>query len=69
MPYHRGFDSTCLIANRRTGGLAVCADDDFAGARPEAIRHDHYILRRFAIQIVGMNNQKTDAFEVRRLLR
>jgi len=50
---HGGFDRHVLIANRRTGGLAVRAYDDFAGARPETIRHDHHILRRFAVQIVG----------------
>ena len=43
------------------------ADKGFAGARTQAIRNDYDVLSGLFVEVVRMNDQKTNAFEIRRL--
>jgi hypothetical protein len=64
----RGFNCHVLIANGGTRSFAICAHHSFSRAGTETVGHHDHVLCGFVIQVVWMNDEKTDAFEIGRLL-
>jgi len=63
------FDRHVLISDRRSRRLPKSAHDHFAGSRTESISDDNDVARWLLVEIVRMDNQKSDALEIGRLLR
>src|SRR6267378_8525635 len=62
------FNRHILIAYRRTCSLAERTHDHFAGSRTKPVGYDDDIASGLLVEIIRMNNQKPDAFKIRRLL-
>ena len=64
----RSLDRHVLVSDRGARGFAERAHHHLTGARAEPVGDDNDIACRLLIEIVRMNNQKSDALEIRRLL-
>ena len=64
----RSFDRHLLVSDRRSRSFAVRAYHHLTSARAESIRDNNDIACRLLVEIVRMNNEKSDALEIGSLL-
>jgi hypothetical protein len=66
--YHGGFNRHVLVADSGSSSLTVSTHDHLAGSGAQPIGYDDDVSRWFFVEIVRMDDQKPDAFEIGRLL-
>src|SRR6266496_6638734 len=62
------FDGHVLVPDGRTRSFAISTHHHFTSPRTKPVSNHNNISSWFFIQVVRMNNQKSDAFEIRCLL-
>src|ERR1043165_1834895 len=65
----RGLDCHLLVADGRARGLAVGAHDDLAYSSAQTVGDDDDVARWLLVEVNRVDDQKTDALQVGRLLR
>src|ERR1044072_252149 len=67
-PHARRFDRHVLVSDCGPGCLAERTYHHLAGSGPQSICNHDDVTSRLFVEIVGMDDQEPDAFEIRRLL-
>jgi hypothetical protein len=65
---HRCFDRYVLVSDSRSRGFTIGTHDHLTGPGPESIGDDDDVSRWLFVEIVRVNDEEPDAFEIGRLL-